>query len=64
VYMCRKDGCEQPFKNPDDYKRHQNTVHLEERPFKCPESSCKCEYGRKDTLFRHITQHHDKTERK
>lgn len=60
-HACPEPECLMVFQYPKDLARHRSTVHSHDRPFKCPEESCRYHiegFGRKDNRARHMKKVH------
>ncbi|KAF5867688.1 putative transcription factor c2h2 protein [Botrytis fragariae] len=61
--VCDHDGCgyQKPFRNKYDLERHRQTAHVRARNHECPFLHCgNIGFARKDKLWVHIRECHDK----
>ncbi|KAF2753840.1 hypothetical protein EJ05DRAFT_156793 [Pseudovirgaria hyperparasitica] len=49
---CEYPNCDKSFVRRTDLMRHQESVHIKNRPFEC--TACDARFSRKDTLQRHV----------
>lgn len=56
-FECRKDGKPLGFKRLEHLKRHNKSVHEEEKPFQCKYAECLKAFPRGDNFRQHMNTH-------
>ncbi|KAJ5975001.1 hypothetical protein N7481_008708 [Penicillium waksmanii] len=54
-FKCPFNGCKASYRRKEHLQRHR-AKHSQHEPFRCP--NCERQFGRSDTLRRHLRQHH------
>ncbi|ORZ08314.1 hypothetical protein BCR42DRAFT_335723, partial [Absidia repens] len=57
TFACQVEDCGKVFKRSEHLKRHNRSIHTNEKPFECPYQQCLKRFSRSDNLNQHIRIH-------